>query len=45
LYGRQVEVTFLDKIRDEQKFDGLPALKAAIEQDIAAVRLLSERQQ
>ena len=45
LYGRQVEVTFLDKIRDEQKFDGLPALKAAIEQDIAAVRLLSEQQQ
>lgn len=34
IYGRQVQVVFRHKIRDEQKFSGLDALKAAIQQDI-----------
>lgn len=34
LYGKRLEVSFLAKIRDEQKFSGLDALKAQIHQDI-----------
>lgn len=34
LYGKRIGVIFRHKIRDEQKFDGLDALKAAIENDI-----------
>lgn len=34
LYGKRIGVIFRHKIRDEQKFDGLAALKAAIENDI-----------
>lgn len=33
IYGTQVKVTFVQKIRDEQKFDGLDALVAQIEKD------------
>ena len=35
IYGKHVQVYFLHKIRDEQQFDGLEALKAQIEQDSA----------
>ena len=38
LYGRNVEVIFRHKIRNEEKFSGLPALKAAIAADIQAAR-------
>lgn len=34
LYGKRISVIFRHKIRDEQKFNGLEALKAAIENDI-----------
>lgn len=33
LYGKQLEVQFLHKLRDEQTFDSLAALKQQIEQD------------
>jgi riboflavin kinase / FMN adenylyltransferase len=33
LYGKHLRVRFLERIRDERKFDGLPALTAAIRQD------------
>ena len=33
LYGKQLEVQFLHKLRDEQTFDSLAALKRQIEQD------------
>jgi len=33
LYGRHLRVTFLRKLRDEQKYDGLEALRAAIGRD------------
>lgn len=36
IYGRNVEVIFRHKIRDEKKYDGLEALKAAIAKDIDA---------
>lgn len=38
LYNKHVHVTFLHKIRDEMKFDGLEALKAQIAADIVVAR-------
>ncbi len=38
LYGQHVHVEFLYKIREEQKFDSLDALKAQIAQDIGIAR-------
>ncbi len=38
LYGQRLSVRFLKKLRDEAKFDGLPALRAAIAQDAAQAR-------
>lgn len=39
IYGKQLEITFVQKIRDEQKFPSLDALRQQIERDIAAARL------
>jgi riboflavin kinase/FMN adenylyltransferase len=33
LYGKQIHVCFIDRIRDEEKFDSLDELKAQLEQD------------
>lgn len=33
LYGQQIHVRFIDRIRDEEKFDSLDELKAQLEQD------------
>ncbi|MCY1381081.1 riboflavin biosynthesis protein RibF [compost metagenome] len=38
LYGRRLTVAFHHKLRDEQRFASLEALKAAIAADIAAAR-------
>ena len=38
LYDRELAVTFIQKLRDEQKFPSLDALRAQIERDIAAAR-------
>ena len=38
LYGKHLRVTFLEKLRAEQKFDGLDALRAAIAADVARTR-------
>ena len=38
LYGRRLEVIFHRKLRDEQRFASLEALKTAIDADIAAAR-------
>ena len=38
LYGRLLRVTFHRRLRDEQRFASLEALKTAIEADIAAAR-------
>jgi riboflavin kinase/FMN adenylyltransferase len=35
LYGRHLRVTFLRKLRDEAKYEGLEALRAAIARDAA----------
>ena len=37
-YGRLVQVEFLEKLRDEEKYDGLPALTAAIDRDATRAR-------
>ncbi len=33
LYGKHIQVRFIDRIRDEEKFDGLNRLKAQLEKD------------
>ena len=38
LYGEHLRVRFLEKLRDEQKYDGLEALKLAIAQDARQAR-------
>jgi len=38
LYGRHLRVKFLQKLRDEAKFDGLDALRAAIARDAEQAR-------
>ena len=38
LYGEHLRVRFLKKLRDEQKYDGLPALQAAIARDAREAR-------
>jgi riboflavin kinase/FMN adenylyltransferase len=38
LYGRHLRVTFLRKLRDEAKYDGLEALRAAIARDAAEAK-------
>ncbi|GMG88592.1 bifunctional riboflavin kinase/FAD synthetase [Biformimicrobium ophioploci] len=38
LYGREIEVEFLHKLRDEQKFESLEILKAQIAQDFRDAR-------
>jgi len=38
LYGEHLKVRFLKKLREERKFDGLPALRDAIARDAAQAR-------
>ncbi|MCY4263499.1 MAG: bifunctional riboflavin kinase/FAD synthetase [Gammaproteobacteria bacterium] len=40
LYGKSIEVIFLQKLRDEVKFDGLKALKEQIGKDVEQAREL-----
>jgi riboflavin kinase / FMN adenylyltransferase len=38
LYGHHLRVRFLRKLRDEEKYEGLEALKAAISSDVRRAR-------
>jgi len=38
LYGRHLRVRFLHKLRDEEKYDGLEALRSAIQRDAAQAK-------
>jgi riboflavin kinase/FMN adenylyltransferase len=40
LYDRELELTFVEKLRDEQKFNSLDALKVQITKDIEQARKL-----
>jgi len=40
LYGREMEVEFVERIRDELKFDSIPALVAEMERDKARARAI-----
>lgn len=40
LYGQELEVTFVERVREERKFPSLDALKTQIERDIEAARRL-----
>lgn len=44
LYGKRMEVEFIDFIRGEQKFDGIDALKAQIAADTEAAKQIHARQ-
>ena len=43
LYGREMEVEFIERIRDELKFDSLPLLVAEMERDKRRARTILER--
>ncbi len=43
-YGQELRLEFLARLRDEQKFDGVEALKAQILQDIDAARILFDNE-
>jgi len=38
IYGRYIEIQFLDRLRDEKRFDGIDALRAQIEIDVTEAR-------
>jgi riboflavin kinase/FMN adenylyltransferase len=38
IYGQEMELAFLKKLRDERKFPSPAALREQIEQDVAAAR-------
>jgi riboflavin kinase/FMN adenylyltransferase len=38
IYGRNIRVNFIERIRDEKRFDGIDALKDQIHKDIRAAR-------
>lgn len=40
LYGQEARVCFVEKLRGEQRFDGIDALAAQLQSDIAAARAL-----
>ncbi len=43
LYGRHLQVSFLHKLRDQEKFDSLAALQAQIAADVAQTRAFFDR--
>ena len=40
LYGQELELTFVEKLREERRFESLDALRAQIERDVTAARSL-----
>ena len=43
LYGRCIEVEFVAKLREERRFDGLPALVEQMKQDAAQARAILDK--
>jgi riboflavin kinase / FMN adenylyltransferase len=44
IYGAEMRLDFLERVRPELRFDGLDALKAQISQDVEAVRAIYARE-
>ena len=43
IYGKTVQIRFFDRLRDEQKFDGLDELKAQLNKDkLSALAILAK---
>ena len=42
LYGKSLRLHLMERLRPEQRFDGLEALKAQIDQDVASARAILE---
>ena len=40
LYGREMQVEFIERIRDERKFDSIPLLVAEMERDKERARAI-----
>jgi riboflavin kinase/FMN adenylyltransferase len=40
LYGQELELTFAERLRDEQRFPSLETLKAQIAEDVKAAKHL-----
>ena len=45
LYGKQMEAVFLERLRGEQRFPGIEALKAQIGRDVERARGICQAQQ
>jgi riboflavin kinase/FMN adenylyltransferase len=43
LYGEEVRLTFVDRLRDERKFEGPQALLEQIERDVSRAREILRR--
>lgn len=43
LYGERIRVHFVARLRGEERFDGLDALKAQMDRDVAAARTITEQ--
>ena len=43
IYDEELEITFVQKVRDEKKFDGLEALKLQIKSDVEETRLIFDK--
>ena len=43
IYDEELEITFVQKVRDEKKFDGLEALKLQIKSDVEEARLIFDK--
>jgi riboflavin kinase/FMN adenylyltransferase len=44
LYGREIEVEFVEKLREEERFDSLDALVEQMRRDAAAARAILKRE-
>lgn len=44
LYGREIEVEFVEKLRDEERFESLDALVEQMQRDAAAARAILKRE-
>jgi riboflavin kinase/FMN adenylyltransferase len=42
LYGARVAIEFVDRVRGEQRFDGVEALRAQMAADVARIRSILE---